>query len=99
MNIVNISPFKRHIRMKHGLVFKLDFQQYNCENRMKFHSVVFCVMREHNIQTEKQTHKNYKYNVFEFYWPYEATSYIFPQIASMYRHKQATVLLYMEILF
>lgn len=67
MHIVNISGSKRCIEMKHALVIK----QYNCEKYITLYLVVFAK------HTDRQTDKNYKYNIVGFCWPYEDPSYVY----------------------
>ena len=38
---IDNSASRRRIKMKHVPVFKLDLQQYNCENHIQFRAVVF----------------------------------------------------------
>lgn len=53
----NISGFNRRNKMKRAPVFKLDLQQYNCEQRIKFHSLVLRYSQL-NIHTNRQTTNN-----------------------------------------
>lgn len=41
MNEYEVASFKRLIKIKYTPAFKLDCQQYNCENHIKCHLVFF----------------------------------------------------------
>lgn len=63
-------------KMKRAPVFKLDLQQYNCEQPIKFHSLVLRYSQL-NIHTNRQTTNN-RFFLAAYYGPMKAVHiYIF----------------------